>query len=259
MIYILTSKMGDKYDHRHVNLLYSSIEKNYGKEFKFICVTDNPNYLNSKIEVIIAEEEFKYAFNKVQFFKDNFANIPLGSQAVIMDIDIEVVNDPSPVFDYVINNNTIGCFHKWWQYPYRNCFIWGGIYRFKTGTTQRIYDRLRENPEFYYKRYMELYNYKIIEKLNQNTIKGEQDFVLESLTVYNYHIHLFPSFYSETMQPEIFYNEVTFEDAIESPYSLRKPRAQAHFSIKSFNRKDRAKLIFNHYSGLQDDYVRGLS
>lgn len=251
--------MGDKYDHRHVNLLFSSIEKHYNKEFKFICVTDNPNNLNRKIQVIKAEEKFKYAFNKVQFFRDGFANIPLGSQAVIMDIDIEVVSDPSPVFDYEINNDTVGCFHKWWQYPYRNCFIWGGIYRFKTGTTQRIYNRLKENPEYYYKRYMELYDYKVIKKINQNTIRGEQDFVLESLSVFNYHIHLFPSFYSETMQPEIFYNEVSFDEAIKDPYSLRKPRAQSHFSIKSLNRKDRAKLIFNHYSGLQDDYVRRLS
>ena len=259
--------MGNKYDHRHVNLLYSSIEKKYDKEFKFICVTDNPNNLNSKIEVVVAKEEFKYAFNKVQFFKDGFANIPLGSQAIIMDIDIEVVSDPSPVFDYEINNNTVGCFHKWWQYPYRSCFIWGGIYRFKTGTTQRIYNRLKENPEVYYKRYMELYNYKIIEKLNQNPVKGEQDFVLESLTVYNYHIHLFPSFYSETMQYEVFQalnnkkvnGYINFDQAIENPQVLEKSRAKTYFTIKSFNKKDRAKLIFNHYSGLHDDYVRGLS
>jgi len=151
MIHIVVSKTGDKFDDRHINLLKSSIDKQYKKPFKFH---------------VIETEEFLYAFNKVQAFQDNFLGINKGERVVIMDLDIDVVSDPSPVFDCTLDNNTIGMFHKWWQYPYRSCFIWGGIYVFNSGYTQKIYDRLKTNPEYYYSRYSQLYDYKFREGID---------------------------------------------------------------------------------------------
>lgn len=238
MIHIITSRTGNKFDDRHENLLKNSIKRHYSGEFTFH---------------VIKNQQFPFAFNKIQAFQDNFLSIQKGERIIIMDLDIHVVSDPSPVFNQTLDNNTIGMFHKWWQYPYSSCFIWGGIYVFTSGYTQKIYDRLISNPEEYYTRYSNIYNYKFREGIDL-PIRGEQDFVLESASIYNYNIHLFPSFYAETIQPEVEEGRIDIKDALENPDKLPKERLRKHFGIKSLN-SDRAKLIFNHYSGYTDRYV----
>lgn len=238
MIHIVVSKTGSKFTDSHVNLLKNSIQKHYKKPFTFHTVE---------------KEEFLYAFNKVQAFQDNFLNIKKGERIVVMDLDIHVISDPSPVFDAELGCNTIGMFHKWWQYPYKSCFIWGGIYIFTSGYTQKIYDRLKSNPEYYYSRYSKLYDYKFRKDIDL-PIRGEQDFVLESASIYNYNINLFPSFYAETIQPEVEEGRIDTQEALENPDNLPKDRLRKHFGIKSLN-PDRVGLIFNHYSGYVDKYI----
>ena len=238
MIHIITSKTGDKFNSSHINLLKNSIKQHYAGDFAFH---------------VIEEEIYPYAFNKIQAFKTGFLGIKKGERVVIMDLDIHVVSDPSPVFDCQLNDNTVGMFHKWWQYPYKSCFIWGGIYVFNAGTTDKIYQRFIKNPEKYYKRYSELYDYKFRPGIDL-PIRGEQDFVLESASILNYNINLFPSFYAETIQPEVEEGRINVEEALKNPYILKKPRLKTHFEIKSLS-NNRAKLIFNHYSGYVDKYI----
>ena len=69
MINILTVKFGNKFTHKHVNLLYNSIKKHYTGDFTFYCLTDNANGLDPDIKFSIREEEFCYAFNKVSLMK----------------------------------------------------------------------------------------------------------------------------------------------------------------------------------------------
>tara|TARA_E500000318_G_scaffold112057_1_gene133749 strand:+ start:5224 stop:6003 length:780 start_codon:yes stop_codon:yes gene_type:complete len=254
MVNIACFKYGDKYDYRHVNLLYNSIKKHYKNKFSFFCIGDNGENISPEVTFIELKEEFKYAFNKVKAFSNNFLNLKPNSRLIILDLDIEIMSDPSEIFEVNLEKKEVGVMHKWWQYPYRSCFIWGGVYVFDTGDTNILYSRLKNNKDHFYKKYSLLYNYKNRPEIDL-PIKGEQDYVLETLTIENFKLKVFPAFVSETIQPEVYQNKIDPKKALKDPDSLKKDRLKTHFLIKSLA-TTRKNLIFNHYSGYVEEYIK---
>ena len=247
MINILTFKCGDKYDYRSVNMLYRSIELHYDKPFKFYCMTDNADGLDNDIIVLPMQDDFKYDFNSVSMMKKGFAGIPDGEPCVMMDIDIEVVSDPSIVFDYELRPHEMGFIHKWWQYPYqKGSFICGMLYRYTSGELDKFYQRFIKNPEHYTHHYTKVNGdeHKLLRP--HVHVHGEQDYVLECAGIYNFHMHLFPSFIAENLQPELEFNHGTWPMG---------ERLRKYLNYKNMPEKIDQPLIFKHYTGCYVDYV----
>lgn len=248
MIHILTFKCGDRYDYRSVNLLKRSIDFHYDKPYTFYCMTDDANGFDSDIKVIPMQDDFKYEFNSVSMLKSGFANIPDGSDVVLMDIDIEVVNDPSPIFDFKLLPKQIGFIHKWWTYPYsKGSFISGMAYRYTAGELDCFYRRFKADPELYTNKYIK-FNGRAHKIDNVNIhVRGEQDFFLESAGVNNFHMNLFPSFWAENVNPEIEFNE-------GGTWPLSE-RLRKYLSYKNMSPVTPKEPILKHYTGNIERYV----
>ena len=245
MIHILTLKCGTKYDYRSVNILKRSIETYYNKPFTFYCMTDDPKGLDSDIVVLPMEEDFKYNFNTLSMVKSGFAGIPDGSDCVLMDIDIEVMSDPSIVFDHKLQPNTIGFIHKWWQYPYqKGSFICGMIYRYTAGELDCFYQRFVKDPEHYTTHYPKVNQQEYKLERPDVHVNGEQDYFLECAGIYNFNMHLFPSFIAENLQTEIEFGSVG-----------TSPRLEKYLYYRSMPEKIEQPLVFYHYSGSVQEYV----
>ena len=71
MMNFLTIKWGDKYSAKYVNNLYNMVKRNYTKDFRFICYTDDHTGINKEIEVIsIPDDDLlhpKYYWGKEVF------------------------------------------------------------------------------------------------------------------------------------------------------------------------------------------------
>ena len=253
MINILTVKFGNKFTHKHVNLLYNSIKKHYTGDFTFYCLTDNANGLDPDIKFSIREEEFCYAFNKVSLMKKNFNNLSGDDKVVIMDLDIDVLNDPSPIFNINLNENQLGLFHKWWQFPYKGCWIWGGIYVGTHKLFNNFYDRLTHDPEHFYTVYTNLYGYRFREDM---PIKGEQDFILESAILNNYSFNIFPHFYVENIQPELEFGNYPPNFSLKRIKMQNRNNSRLQTYIHFKENSNPISPIFKHYSGSINSYIK---
>lgn len=245
MIHILTFKCGNKYDYRSVNMLYRSILFHYESPFQFHCMTDNPDNLDKDIIVHPMQDPFRYDFNSISMMKAGFAGIE--GDIVMMDIDIEVVSDPSLVFDHPIRDNEIGMIHKWWQYPYqKGSFICGMLYKYRANQLDQFYQRFIQKPDYYTDHYTKVNGDEHKLQRKHVHVHGEQDYVLECAGIYNFHIHLFPSFVAENLQPEIEFNNGTWPMG---------ERLRKYLYYKSLPEKIDQPLIFKHYTGCYDQYV----
>lgn len=245
MINVLTFKCGSKYDYRSVNMLYRSILWQYDKPFNFHCMTDDPTNLDDRIIIHPMQDDFPYEFNSLSLVKSGFAGIEDGEPCILLDIDIEVVNDPSPIFDFQLLPKQIGFIHKWWTYPYtQGSFICGMAYRFTAGELDIFYNRFKEDPYHYTTKYIEFNGRKHKLKEPDIHVRGEQDYFLECAGIYNFHMNLFPSFWAENVQPEL-----EFEG-----YTIRSPRLEKYVDYKSMSNM-KMEPIFKHYTGIVKDYV----
>jgi len=245
MIHILTFKCGTKYDYRSVNILKRSIDTYYDKPFTFYCMTDNDIGLDSDIVVLPMEDDFMYDFNSVSMMKSGFASIPDGANCVMMDIDIEVMADPSIVFDQKLEPKQIGFIHKWWQYPYqKGSFICGMMYRYTAGELDCFYQRFIKNPKHYTSHYTKVNGDEHKLERDDVYVHGEQDYVLECAGIYNFAMHLFPSFIAENLQAEI-----------EFDTGRTSKRLEKYLYYKSMPEKIDQPLIFCHYTGCYKEYV----
>lgn len=249
MIHVLTFKVGNKYSCENVNLLKRSISFHYDKPFKFYCMTDDPEGLDDDIIIVEMQDNFGYEFNSVSMTRSGFAGIPDGENAILLDIDVEVMSDPSPIFDYSLQPKQIGFIHKWWTYPYeKGSFISGMAYRFTTGELDCFYSRFKSNPQYYIKRYIK-FNGREHKIDNKNIFqRGEQDYFLECAGIFNFHMNLFPSFWAENVNPEIEFG---------NPNNVMNPRLSKYLRYKSMALPKELLdcLIFKHYTGNIEQYL----
>ena len=105
MVNIACFKYGDKYDYRHVNLLYNSIKKHYKNKFSFFCIGDNGENISPEVTFIELKEEFKYAFNKVKAFSNNFLNLKRWKDGTADFLFLMGYNDISKLFFFSQQNH----------------------------------------------------------------------------------------------------------------------------------------------------------
>lgn len=142
----------------HVNTLQRMIHRHMtGEPYNFICVTDEPkekfNALVNVLPLPLAAKRlstlrtpegprFPSCYQRLWMFSEE-ARV-LGSRVLLLDVDVVVAGDLSPLFDLP------GDFVGW--YPYRDWGVrrkrfGGGIYVITSGSRVSVYERFAANPQ----------------------------------------------------------------------------------------------------------------
>jgi len=192
---IVTIKFGEKYSPETVNTLYNDLEKYY-KDFKFWCYTDNPKGLDSNIGIISIDDlepihpldKPNYShWNRFQFLDDYFED---NNEVITLDIDLRIINDPTPIFDNPLKDGEFQGIHRWhsmvsWDFEKFNKhylvkekghldnFNWdihpqyfetiaGGFYRFKPNKfTSEMFYQFYFKKEYWWTYFQQKANLKI--------------------------------------------------------------------------------------------------
>lgn len=99
MLNIVCVKHGDLYSSDYVNILFDMVRRNLfeGKQGKFICFTDDPEYLDEGIEVRSLPGNLTGWWNKLYLFKKDL--FPEGDRIVYFDLDTVIVGG----LDHIVN------------------------------------------------------------------------------------------------------------------------------------------------------------
>jgi hypothetical protein len=149
MISFVCWKWKPKYEYRshftaaHVNTLASMCRRNYQKPSRFICVTDDPDGIDSSIETIKLWDDFSgvhsphgpgnpSCYRRLKAFSAE-AEAMFGKRFVSIDLDTVIVGDLVPVLDrqedFVIWGDTNP------QTPYN-----GGLFMMTAGARRRVWE-----------------------------------------------------------------------------------------------------------------------
>lgn len=105
MINIYTVKWGTKYSSKHVNKILEMCKKNTTKEFKFFCLTEDPEGLDEEVSVINFPEENYYEkwWNKLYLFDRNV--VSQTGEKLFLDLDLHIQKSIDPIIDHNPNDS----------------------------------------------------------------------------------------------------------------------------------------------------------
>lgn len=98
-------KWGDKFNHEHVNRLYEMCMRNYTKEFRFICHTEDPTYLHEDIEVqpLNQELDLEKWWWKLTLFNEYDWRLGKEGVHIFFDLDVVIQNNFEHFEEYAID------------------------------------------------------------------------------------------------------------------------------------------------------------
>jgi len=104
MIHIYTVKWGEKYSSEHVNKIYKDCFENIYSEFKFYCLTENPEGLLKNVTVIPLPKDNYYEkwWNKLYLFDKNI--VTQRGEKMFLDLDIEIQRELDSFINYNCDN-----------------------------------------------------------------------------------------------------------------------------------------------------------
>ena len=177
MIRICTVYFEGKYTPDYVEKLYNSLKRNCTLPFEFICYSDNPNVKADKIIPLPNPKytDIKKHWHKITFFSPMFAGQEPGDDMIIMDIDKVIVGNVDHIIGRPVGENELLSYKKWWGFTSDWLPLNGGFYKFKSGgKCKNLWDKFRENPEYWQLKYFKsmVVHYKYF---------GEQNFVYNRL------------------------------------------------------------------------------
>ena len=245
MNHVCVLKYGNKYSHTNVNHLYESISSSCS-DFKFYCLTDNPEGLNKGIIVLSIDESLQTYrhWNKLRFFDPKFINASETDDIIIMDIDQYFVGDASKIIEYP--NESITCCFRWWTNQKKACPISGGLIKFKAdGSTKYLIDNFLLNPN---KWLMHYHIESISKRYPENILPycGEQNYIYHNI-IKSHSIKFFPKEYIIKYDPR--------GDFMESQNQLYSTRVSGHLLIEG---KLNPRTVLAHFSGVGNDVSASL-
>ena len=177
MIRICTVYFEGKYTPDYVERLYNSLKRNCTLPFEFICYSDNPNVKADKVIPLPNPKytDIKKHWHKITFFSPMFAGQEPGDDMIIMDIDQVIVGNVDHIIGRPVGENELLSYKKWWGFTSDWLPLNGGFYKFKSGgKCKNLWDKFRENPEYWQLKYFKsmVVHYKYF---------GEQNFVYNRL------------------------------------------------------------------------------
>jgi len=182
MINICMVKYGTKVQGFEINKLIKEfltpIVENVKEDFKIHIATDNIDIdlgIDNINFIKLTKDEIKdhEHWSKIFFFNPSYINASQDDTTVVMDIDMQWQNDPSPVITYPVEDGQLVSMDRWWKD--NEMPISGNLYKFKSYDFQFVYEQYINNFK-----YIRPYYYKegIVAYPNQ----GEQYFVYDSIS-----------------------------------------------------------------------------
>ena len=147
---VLCLKWGKRYPAFYVNRLYVQVKRNLSRPFRFVCVTDDPEGIDSAVDCVPFPENpqvfgrpWPNLFSKLCLFKPGFAD--LKGPTLFLDVDLLVIRELDRFFDYHPGDFCI--IHNWVELRKRLFralpFIGNSsCFRFDAGSdaAQRVYE-----------------------------------------------------------------------------------------------------------------------
>lgn len=112
---VICIKYGQLYPADYVNILHRSVRRHLHRPFRFHCCTDDPAGLDDGIEVIDFPENpglkthWPHVLVKLMITRDGFGG--LRGPTLFLDLDVAILDDIDPLFDYEPGKNCI--IHNW--------------------------------------------------------------------------------------------------------------------------------------------------
>ena len=141
-IYILCLKHGTKYSSEYVNRLYNMCKRWCSLDFKFVCLTDNADQLNSEIIILPIPSGLSGWWCKPYMYSKD---LPIQGTILYMDLDVVLSSNIDKLITYqpnhwcTIRDFTRAMRPKWPRYN-------SSIVRFKTGELDFVWDNYIKNP-----------------------------------------------------------------------------------------------------------------
>ncbi len=101
---LLPSQTNVNYDliaSKHVNIMRKMVKRHLHVDHRFICITDDPTGLDSKVEVVKLWEDWKElggCYKRLKFFSNEMKDL-LGERIIQCDIDTVITDDITPFID----------------------------------------------------------------------------------------------------------------------------------------------------------------
>ncbi|MCS1410946.1 MAG: hypothetical protein M2R45_04141 [Verrucomicrobia subdivision 3 bacterium] len=144
---IFTIKWGDRYGSIFVNRLYSGVQANLSRPFRFFCLTDDDSGLFPEIEthplphIELPESHARTTWLKLGLFMDHLVKIE--GDCLFMDIDVLITGNMDCFFDYAPGKRCI--IHNWVQqhliFRKRPDIGNSSIFRWRANTMQFVVDK----------------------------------------------------------------------------------------------------------------------
>jgi len=142
-IYILCLKHGTKYSSEYVNRLYNMCKRWCSLDFKFVCLTDNAEQLNSDIMILPIPSGLTGWWCKPYMYSKE---LPIQGTILYMDLDVVLSANIDKLITYqpnhwcTIRDFTRAMRPKWPRYN-------SSIIRFKTGELDFVWDKYIKEPK----------------------------------------------------------------------------------------------------------------
>jgi len=111
-------KWGQGYPTLDTNVLFRAVTDLMSEPFRFVCITDDPDGLDDGIEAIALppfaldrDKWNKGMWPKLTVFKPGL--IAVGTPVLMVDVDVVVIRDLSPVFDRIRQQPGLHIIHDW--------------------------------------------------------------------------------------------------------------------------------------------------
>ena len=144
---ILPSQRMLEYGPRHVNTLFNMLRRNVRDPFRLICVTDNANGIDKRVEVVPMWSDHRDmggCYTRLKVFSPAMREL-LGDRFMCIDLDCVIVGDITPLLhrkeELVINSFNGQFSHDPDQY-YN-----GGMILMTAGARSDVYDTFAADPK----------------------------------------------------------------------------------------------------------------
>lgn len=141
--YVLCLKHGNKYSAEYVNNLYSMVKRNLSIDYKFVCLTENPQDLHKDILVLPLPSYLEGWWCKPYIYS---ADLPLDGTILYMDLDVVISGSLDKLFTYrkgewcVIRDFTRSMQPNWEKYN-------SSVIRFGKGQLNHVWTGFNKDPK----------------------------------------------------------------------------------------------------------------
>lgn len=127
-------RFAGRYTAHHVNVLHAMLRRHLHEEHELVCVTDMPDGIDEDVRIVPLWDDMGLGNNwrRVKMFAPEMRD-ELGEYLVMMDLDVVITGDITPLFQDVAEFKTTKCNHEHTHYN-------TGFFYLKAGSRSRVWE-----------------------------------------------------------------------------------------------------------------------